>query len=79
MTTKSNLTKTGSVNLVLSANSFVSNNSSTAAKSAQKSKQPSNTTVIRPVLTVQEKLAQDSPSLPPQVSLIHFLDKAILS
>ena len=62
---------------MLSANSFVSNNSSTVAKSAQKSKQLNNTTVIRPVLTVQEKLAQDSPSLPPQVSLyflIHFLD-----
>ena len=54
---------------MLSANSFVSNNSSTVAKSAQKSKQLNNTAVIRPVLTVQEKLAQDSPSLPPQVSL----------
>lgn len=68
-TTKSNLTKTGSVNLVLSANSFVSNNSSNVAKSAPKSKQLNNTTVIRPVLTVQEKLAQDSPSLPPQAEV----------
>ena len=44
------------IHLVVSSNSFVS-----------RQKQQ-----IRPVLTVQEKLAQDSPSLPPQVKKCSF-------
>ena len=51
---------------MLSANSFVSN-----SKSPQKQQQ-NNIAVIRPVLTVQEKLAQDLPSLPPQVCVFFF-------
>ena len=69
ITNKTNNNKTGSVNLVLTANSFVTNTTTDSVKSVQTiQQQNNNTTVIRPVLTVQEKLAQDSPSLPPQVS-----------
>ena len=50
------------VNLVLSANSFVSSTMPNGSPVPQKP--------IRPVLTVQEKLAQDLPSLPPQVHSI---------
>ena len=45
------------INLIVSSNSFVSR---TKPK------------IIRPVLTVQEKLAQDIPSLPPQVRNLLF-------
>ena len=46
------------IHLVVSSNSFVSRGH----------KQP-----IRPVLTVQEKLTQEVPSLPPQVKIYTFL------
>ena len=52
------------VNLVLSANSFVS---STMPNCSKQNMKP-----IRPVLTVQEKLAQDLPSLPPQVIICNL-------
>ena len=58
------------VNLVLSSNSFVSStmpNGNQTQQSLQQSKQAIQKP-IRPVLTVQEKLAQEMPSLPPQVS-----------
>ena len=59
------------VNLVLSSNSFVSstmpngqpNPDANAVSTSKPIQKP-----IRPVLTVQEKLAQEMPSLPPQVS-----------
>ena len=58
------------VNLVLSSNSFVSstmpngqpNPDANAVSTSKPIQKP-----IRPVLTVQEKLAQEMPSLPPQV------------
>ena len=61
------------VNLVLSSNSFVSSTmpngqpnpdaNAVAVSTSKPIQKP-----IRPVLTVQEKLAQEMPSLPPQVS-----------
>ena len=53
------------IHLVVSSNSFVSRGQ----------KQP-----IRPVLTVQEKLTQEVPSLPPQVKFFNcFLDYGLIS
>ena len=64
------------VNLVLSSNSFVSstmpNGNQTQLQQSQSLQQQQSKQAIqkpiRPVLTVQEKLAQEMPSLPPQVS-----------
>ena len=72
---KNGLSRTQSangVNLVLSSNSFVSSTmpngqpnpdaNAVAVSTSKPIQKP-----IRPVLTVQEKLAQEMPSLPPQV------------
>ena len=61
------------VNLVLSSNSFVSSTMPNRQQHHQDANAAVSTTKpiqkpIRPVLTVQEKLAQEMPSLPPQVS-----------
>ena len=81
---KNGLSRTQSangVNLVLSSNSFVSStmpNGQQSNGNEVSTKQPIQKP-IRPVLTVQEKLAQEMPSLPPQVSKDYFrntLDKS---
>ena len=70
--TQSTSVLSNGVNLVLSANSFVSSTMKPTGNQAS----PANADCIpiqkpiRPVLTVQEKLAQDLPSLPPQVGKV---------